>query len=227
MSEHLDLCSVYCNLLYAMWSLGNVVPCPDWNTECLELTNVSFTCQGGSHRDRIPKYGVHTPDALKKYLGEMLYGTLDWAVREGKEAYTYHDRMVGQCREALDILRENPSSRRAVITIRRPDDITMDDQPCLTMIQLLIRNGQLNMTTYFRSNDLWEATYMNAYALMSLQETWAALLGVDAGDYTQMIGSLHVYKKNYGELSSAVQRIKHGNGDNTYIPADEFWEALK
>lgn len=223
-SEQLPV--AYLRLLEEMYYAGELVPCPAWNTSCIELTGVTMECDCGKHRALIPTPGIHTPESLKRYIDEMLDGTLDWAVHEGKEPYTYHDRLRDQWREALDILREDPSSRRAVMTVRLPGDITMTDQPCLTMIQLLIRKGKLDMIVYFRSNDLYEATYMNAYALMELQMRWAKELGVEPGKYTHMVGSLHVYKKNWNELWRVGEAMSAGKMGEMLTPAEEFWEAL-
>lgn len=213
-----DWTRVYERAIVVMYNFGYVVECPDWNTTCKELLNVTLHVPQVYADSPISRYGIHTPEAMRAYRAELLEGSLDWAVHVGKEAYTYHDRMADQWREALDILREGPESRRAVITIRRPEDITMDDQPCLTLIQLLVRQNRLHMITYFRSNDLYEATFMNGDTLIQLQLEWAKQLGISAGSYTHHIGSLHVYEKNFPMFESAANAI------SCYSRAE--WEAM-
>lgn len=222
-----SLPELYALTLREMDQRGEIVECPAWKTRCRELVGMALACEGGSHRKDISRFGIHTPQSLLAYVDEMLDGTLDWAVREGKEPYTYHDRLSNQWREALDILREDPSSRRATMTVRIPSDITMDDQPCLTTVQLLLRKGKLDMITYFRSNDLWKATYMNAYALMELQMRWANELGVTPGGYLHNVGSLHVYENDWvpAHYAGLVMRTRYAKREIA-IPAKEFWEAL-
>jgi len=221
-----SLCDAYHKLLERMYGNGTIIDAPAWNTTCRELTGVSMLVYGTSPLQYISKFGIHTPESLKSYCDEMLNGTLDWAVREGKEPYTYHDRLSNQWREALDILRDDPNSRRAVMTVRLPEDVTMDDQPCLTTVQLLIRNNALDMIVFFRSNDLWEATFMNAYALRKLQEKWAEELHIRAGEYLHTVGSLHVYSKDWDKLEAAVNRMREGNKYDCLYTAEEFWEAM-
>lgn len=199
------------------------VPCPDYNTSCHEVCMATMAVFGGEHRDKMSVFGIHTPDSLKKYVNEMLCGTMDWAVAEGKEPYTYHQRYDFQLEEAINLLREHPDTRRAMVTIRNEADICHDDQPCLTSMQFLVRSGELHMFVHFRSNDLWQALYMNAYALMELQRLVANRLGVEVGDYYHTVNSLHVYERDWERLKSAVDKII--DGERTYISAEDYWEA--
>ena len=214
----------YHKALLAMSRTGKQVQSEDWGTACMELTNVMLEVSYPLAEPRISLIGIHTPDSLESYVNELCDGTFDWAYYCGKEAYTYHERFSEQLKKAINILREKPTSRRAVISVRRESDIEVNDQPCLTTIQLLIRKSRLHMTAYFRSNDLAKATFMNMHALVELQKRIADELGLPVGVYTHIVGSLHVYKRDYDTLFRAAERI--GKGEKCVIATEE-WEKFK
>lgn len=146
---------------------------------------------------------------LEQYRMEMLDGILDFEVQKGKWSYTYHQRMGSQVQFVIDELRRNPSSRRAVMGIRTPDDIGSDDPACLQHLQYFIRKGKLDCIVLFRSNDACKATFMNAFALILLQKRIADELGVPVGSYTHRANSFHCYEKDFNLLDSYVHRIKN------------------
>lgn len=146
---------------------------------------------------------------LEQYRMEMLDGILDFEVQKGKWSYTYHQRMGSQVQFVIDELRRNPSSRRAVMSIRTPDDIGSDDPACLQHLQYFIRKGKLDCIVLFRSNDACKATFMNAFALILLQKRIADELGVPVGSYTHRANSFHCYEKDFNLLDSYVHRIKN------------------
>ena len=152
---------------------------------------------------------------MEKYRLEMLYGIEDFEVERGNWEYTYHDRIGWQIKSVIRELRRDPYSRRAVIDVRRTSDAYLDDPPCLQNIQLFIRDGRLNMTALFRSNDACKAAFMNAYALTCLQDIIAAELGVDVGSYTHIANSFHAYERDWDLLESYDNRIC-GGGELTY-----------
>lgn len=105
-----------------------------------------------------------------------------------------------QIKIAINLLKENPDTRRAVLQIW---DATLDlgtatkDTPCNDLIMLKIRDGKLNMTIANRSNDvIWGAYGANAVHFSMLQEYIADKVGVEVGVYNQVSDSYHVYTDN-------------------------------
>ena len=139
---------------------------------------------------------------------EMLDGILDFEVENGKWEYTYHKRYANQLDGLIRELRRNPSSRRAVLVIRRPEDIYSADPPCLQHIQYFIRDNKLHCYVLFRSNDACKATFMNAFALIELQKRIADQLGVEVGAYVHRANSFHAYEKDWDLLKGYVRRIR-------------------
>ena len=102
------------------------------------------------------------------------------------------------------ILSDNPNSRQAIIHVKPARDVLESptkDLPCTVSLQFFIRNGKLYLTTYMRSNDLWMGFPYDVFQFTCLQVYLAMRLNVDLGTYTHIAGSLHLYKRNYKEIS--------------------------
>ena len=114
------------------------------------------------------------------------------------------DQLAAVVRE----LRENPTSRRAVIGIwdasmdaRRENEDPWKDVPCNDVISFQSRLGELHAHVFVRSNDLmWGWSGINAFEWSVLQEVIAGILGIEVGTLTFSISSLHAYDRHWGKL---------------------------
>ncbi|MDR3149371.1 MAG: hypothetical protein LBT88_05070, partial [Oscillospiraceae bacterium] len=127
--------------LIALSEQGEVVPCPDYNTNQKELS-LTMSVTEPLAEPLISKLFPGGHRALEQYRQEMLFGILDFEIAKGNWHYTYHDRMADQIPQVIEELRRNPYSRRAVIDVRRIEDDWSHDSPaCLQHLQYFIRNG--------------------------------------------------------------------------------------
>lgn len=225
--------------LMQLYNFGNVVPCPDYNTEQKEIS-MTMVIQNPLAEPLISKCFIGGPKDLEQYRQEMLDGILDFEVDKGNWKYTYHDRMAGywvfnddyyqvnQIQFIIDELKRNPYSRRAVIDIRdNSEDMYSDDPACLQHIQYFIRENKLHSIVLFRSNDACKATFMNAFALIMLQKKIADELGLEMGTYTHRANSFHCYARDYDLLAGYIKRImneKHKDICYSYI--DDWCELM-
>lgn len=102
-------------------------------------------------------------------------------------------------------LRKDPLSRQAVIHIKDAQDYTENpthDVPCTVALQFFIRDGELHMTVYMRSNDLWTGFPYDVFSFTCFQIMLAFRLGVEIGTYTHFAGSLHLYQRSLEEWAS-------------------------
>lgn len=106
---------------------------------------------------------------------------------------------LSQWEQVTNILIKDPDSRQAVISIYQPCDLLSSslDIPCTCVLQYIIRNGKLNGITYMRSNDIYLGMPYDIFSFTMLQEMLAVELNVELGTYTHMVGSLHIYEKNF------------------------------
>lgn len=237
-----NLPDAYHKALVQLACYGEIVDCSDYNTRCKEI-GMTMVVEHPLLEPMISKFMVGGAQDLQQYLMEMLDGILDFRVGNGWD-YTYHDRMVSSpywtaeygllYRSQLDFivneLKRNPSSRRAFIDLRiNNKDMYNDDPPCLCSIQYFIRQGKLDCSVTFRSNDAFRATFMNAFALIMLQQRIAKELNVEVGTYTHRANSFHVYENCWDALDGAYKRIKldASNRSTTYYYEDDWKEEMK
>jgi thymidylate synthase len=125
----------------------------------------------------------------------------------------YGPRIIEQVGDCLDILYRDPTTRRAVITIWNPKDLTHDgDRPCTVFLQFLVRdNGfgpALELHTHMRSQDVWLGVPYDIFMFSQLQHTAAYILGLPAGQLVHHATSLHIYETDLSKV------------DNLFIPED-------
>lgn len=244
----------YHHALIGLHRYGSIVNCPAYKTRCLEC-GLTMVVNEPLTEPMISRFFPGGPEDLEQYTEEILDGILDFEVDVGNWAYTYHSRtteypvgtktkwcsgfpgfynapiQLNQIEFVLNELRRDPNSRRAVIDVRyNLEDACSkaSDPACLQHIQYFIRENCLNCSVLFRSNDSLEATFMNAYALIRLQERLAKELGVGMGTYTHRANSFHCYEKDWTALSGAVARLNTCwlDGPTTTYRYAGDWDAM-
>lgn len=131
---------------------------------------------------------------IKRYAdGGELKGAYGWRWR--------HNALNDQLLEVIRVLKDDPTSRQAVISMWDPDwdlgvEVKSNDRPCNTHIYLRVRNGALDMTVCNRSNDLiWGMLGANVVHMTVLQEFLAWALDLRLGNYTVFSNNTHFYLK--------------------------------
>ena len=109
--------------------------------------------------------------------------------------YGYQWERNHQLDHVVSILKENPSTRRAAISIYDGKEINdySKDTPCTYAVQFTILNNKLNMSVYMRSNDLWYGFCIDQYCFSMLQQHVAERLSIDVGSYYHHAHNLHLY----------------------------------
>ena len=133
---------------------------------------------------------------------------------------------------ALDELRRNPESRRAIMIYQRPsmwldyNENGRSDFCCTNAVQYLIRDGELHAVVQMRSNDAIFGYKGDRSWQQHVLEKLAAELNVPAGKLYWNVGSLHVYARHYflvhhfaetGETSITKEEYVNLYPDSPYI----------
>lgn len=172
-------------------------------------------------------------EELEIYRHEVVYGIHDHWINpaEGKWTYTYHKRLfayemegkvIDQINYIVQKLSSSPFSRRGQAITWNPSlDPETDDPPCLQRIfcRLVQTEGKyfLNMNTHWRSRDAWKASFMNIFALTSLQEMIAGEISkktgmpVVCGRYVDISDSFHIYGSYYRDFEKFLNTLKARN----------------
>ena len=206
---------------------GDVVGCPDYN-QLQKECSMTVAIEHPVKEPRISRLIIGGHHELQQYVMEVLDGILDFKIGDGNcWEYTYHARYAPQMPFILSELTRNPLTRRAVMNIR---DFEVDsknaDPACMQSIQFFIREDKLHMKVMFRSNDLPEAFFFNAFGLIKLQEKVAALLAVDVGTYTHRSNSMHCYEKDFAMLERFVEGVKTKGIEDLTYEYEGFYEKL-
>ena len=109
--------------------------------------------------------------------------------------YGYQWKRNAQLTHVIKMLREKPDTRQAAISIYDAKEMHKyeNDTPCTYAVQFTIINGELCMSVYMRSNDLWYGFCNDQYQFASLQELIARELDIPTGWYYHHAHNLHLY----------------------------------
>ena len=201
-----SLAEAYHRALVELETNGSVVDCTDWNQRQKECA-MTIHVEEPVSEPRISKLIIGGPYDLQRYVMELIDGILDFKINAGWD-YTYHDRFARYLPFVLSELKRNRESRRAVISIRDNEkDSSTSDPACMQSLQFFIRNDKLDCMVLFRSNDLPEAFFFNAFGIIMLQERIAGELGVGVGTYTHRSNSMHCYEKDFQLLKNFTKAL--------------------
>lgn len=139
---------------------------------------------------------------------------------------------VDQLAATLDLLRRDPHTRRAVISLYDParDFEETKDVPCNNWLHFMVRHEQLHLNVAVRSNDImWGFSGINTFEWSVLQEMMAFWLGVPTGAATYFISSLHLYDRHYQRANLILDAVDKGAGAQAGVSGPRFatsWEDV-
>ncbi|HUJ69375.1 MAG TPA: thymidylate synthase [Syntrophorhabdales bacterium] len=158
-----------------------------------------------------------------EYVEDYLQYLMTDRKREN-EVYTYGERLtnpkisidgreislgVNPLDEVIKIYRNNRlgGTNQATMEVGMPQDILLDDPPCLRLIDTRILEGKLHFVLYFRSWDLWAGFPSNLAAIQLLKEYLCHEIGVEDGTIVAVSKGLHLYEYSF---TLALRRLRRG-----------------
>jgi thymidylate synthase len=175
----------------ALFNVGFEIKYPMWNT----ITD--------KERNWNPKYaarewewylsGDPSAEEISKYA--PIWKNMMDENGEVRSNYGWQWKRNNQLSKVVDLLRDNPSTRKATISIYdgKEIDTYSKDTPCTYAVQFTILDGKLNMTVLMRSNDLWYGFCNDQFCFSMLQQTVADFLSIEVGTYYHFAHNLHLY----------------------------------
>lgn len=120
---------------------------------------------------------------------------------------------LDQLHRAVQTLRDDPDSRRAVIQLYDPavDGAGHRDVPCTLGYRFHLRDGFVHMSTTMRSQDVWLGLPYDIYSATVLHELVAGWLGAGLGTYSHHVDSLHLYDSDLPRVADGLPDV--GDGD--------------
>jgi thymidylate synthase len=114
---------------------------------------------------------------------------------------------VDQIAEAVRLIREQPDSRRIIVSAWNPADLPRMALPaCHALFQFHVADGELSCQLYQRSADLFLGVPFNiaSYALLTLM--MAQVTGLKPGDFVHTFGDLHLYQNHLEQARLQLTR---------------------
>jgi thymidylate synthase len=174
---------------------------------------------------------------LDKYVKEVVEGSEDHFVYEGKRPYEYHERlfnyivadnlktdqieyMIERLSKGKEVQFEGKKikvqgfSRRAqAITWKPWIDPSLEHPPCLQRIWCRVVGDKLVMETCWRSRDAYKAAFWNMYAFTELQKKISKDLSkkiganIEPGQYVDFSNSFHIYGNDFEDFENRFTKL--------------------
>jgi len=159
--------------------------------------------KGDSNIEYLKDNGVSIWDAWADEEGELgpVYGVQwrSWPTPDGGS--------IDQISQIMQQLRENPDSRRIILSAWNVGEIdNMALPPCHCLFQFWVAEGKLSCQLYQRSCDIFLGVPFNiaSYALLTHMLAQQADLGV--GDFVWTGGDCHLYSNHLEQADEQLQR---------------------
>lgn len=100
-----------------------------------------------------------------------------------------------QLKEIARLLKQDPSTRRAILQILEKGDLykRTRDFPCIINFQLFNRNNKLMLLTNMRSQSVYSIMPYDIFVFSMFQESLAKYFELELGEYKHFAGSFHIY----------------------------------
>ncbi|MDO8648526.1 MAG: thymidylate synthase [Candidatus Peregrinibacteria bacterium] len=120
---------------------------------------------------------------------------------------TYAKDGVDQIARVVEMIKNNPNSRRLIVTGWNPkeaDEVALP--PCHTLFQFYVQDGRLSCQLYQRSADIFLGVPFNiaSYALLTHMIAQVCDLGV--GDFVHTLGDAHLYSNHLDQAREQLTR---------------------
>jgi thymidylate synthase len=114
---------------------------------------------------------------------------------------------VDQVAEAVRLLREEPDSRRIIVSAWNVAELAeMALMPCHAFFQFYVAEGRLSCQLYQRSADIFLGVPFNiaSYALLTMMV--AQVCGLKAGEFVHTFGDTHLYLNHLDQAREQLSR---------------------
>jgi thymidylate synthase len=159
--------------------------------------------RGDSNIRYLREHGVTIWDEWADENGELgpVYGVQwrSWPAPDG--------RHIDQIGEVVREIRENPNSRRLIVSAWNVGQLDhMALPPCHAFFQFYVADGRLSCQLYQRSADIFLGVPFNiaSYALLTMM--MAQVTGLQPGEFIHTLGDAHLYSNHLEQAQTQLAR---------------------
>ena len=127
--------------------------------------------------------------------------------RRWKNETTFEPICVDQLAILINQIKENPDSRRHILTAWNPTELDqMALPPCHILSQFDVTDGKLSCQLYQRSADFPLGIPFNIASYSLLTHMIAQVCDLDVGDFIHTIGDAHIYLNQVDDIKEQLVR---------------------
>ncbi len=153
-----------------------------------------------------------------RYLKEHRVSIWDeWADSDGELGPVYGKQWrswecadgstIDQIRQVEEQIRNNPDSRRLIVSAWNVADIPrMALPPCHLLFQFYVADGRLSCQLYQRSADLFLGVPFNIASYSLLTTMMAHSTGLEPGEFIHTLGDTHLYSNHFEQARIQLSR---------------------
>ena len=147
--------------------------------------------------------GVTIWDEWANENGELgpVYGAQwrSWPARDGGT--------IDQIADVITRIRNNPDSRRLIVTAWNPADVDrMALPPCHCLFQFYVAQGRLSCQLYQRSADIFIGVPFNIASYALLTHMVAHVTRLKVGEFIHTLGDAHLYSNHIEQAQAQLAR---------------------
>lgn len=117
---------------------------------------------------------------------------------------------VDQIVEVMDSLKNNPDSRRHIVSAWNPVEIyDMAIPPCHAFFQFYVADGKLSCQLYQRSADMFLGVPFNIASYALLVHLIAHQLDLEVGEFIWTGGDMHIYNNHIDQVKTQISRTPY------------------
>lgn len=114
---------------------------------------------------------------------------------------------IDQISEVVETLKNNPDSRRIIVSSWNVADLgNMNLPPCHAFFQFYVADGKLSLQLYQRSADIFLGVPFNIASYALLLKMMAQVTGLEEGDFVHTFGDAHIYLNHLDQVNLQLTR---------------------
>ncbi len=167
---------------------------PLLTTKKLHLKSIIYELlwflQGDTNIKYLKEHGVSIWDEWADANGNLgpVYG------HQWRSWPDYDGGTIDQIQYVLDQIKNNPNSRRMIVSAWNVAEVNkMALPPCHTIFQFYVADGRLSLQLYQRSADTFLGVPFNIASYALLLQMMAQVTGLRAGEFIHTTGDTHLY----------------------------------
>ncbi len=168
------------------------------------VVELLWMLRGDTNVGWLHEHGVTIWDEWADEAGDLgpVYGA-QWRAWPGRDG-----QPIDQIAALVRSLRENPDSRRHIVTAWNPADVDrMALPPCHAFVQFDVTAGLLSCHVYQRSADLFLGVPFNLASYALLTHLLARESGLEVGDLVWTGGDCHIYLNHVEQVARQIDRV--------------------